>query len=131
MEIEEKAKIKSVLKQILMYSSKSNFSIKNLGYLPRWIILSFDVFAIFISGLVTYYLFKGIGLQYYKSHGEGYKIVLFFVTNIFFFLFKMGKSRILLEALELCLSINPNNLKRNGVSEINALETEIALASEP
>jgi FlaA1/EpsC-like NDP-sugar epimerase len=85
LEIEEKAKIKSVLKQILGYSSKSSFSIKNLGYLPRWIILSIDVFVIFMSGLLTYYLFKGIGLQYYKSHHEGYKIALFFVTNIFFF----------------------------------------------
>ena len=85
MEIEGKPKIKSVLKQILMYSSKSNFSIKNLGYLPRWIILCIDIFAIFISGALTYYLFKGIGLQYYKSHNEGYKIALFFVTNIFFF----------------------------------------------
>lgn len=85
MEIEEKAKIQSVLKQILRYSSKSNFSIKNLGYLPRWIILSIDVLAIFMSGLLTYYLFKGIGLQYYKSHNEGCKIALFFVTNIFFF----------------------------------------------
>ncbi|WP_395059685.1 SDR family NAD(P)-dependent oxidoreductase [Flavobacterium sp.] len=85
MEIEEKEKIKSVLKQILRYSSKSSFSIKNLGYLPRWIILSIDVFTILISGVLTYYLFKGIGLQYYKSHHEGYKILLFFVTNIFFF----------------------------------------------
>ncbi|MFM9987033.1 polysaccharide biosynthesis protein [Flavobacterium sp.] len=68
-----------------MYSSRSSFSIKNLGYLPRWVILSIDVITIFISGFLTYYLFKGIGLQYYKSHNEGYKIALFFITNIFFF----------------------------------------------
>ncbi len=68
-----------------MYSSKSNFSIKNLGYLPRWVILCIDVVAIFISGALTYFLFKGIGLNYYKAHNEGYKIALFFITNVFFF----------------------------------------------
>lgn len=85
MEIEEKAQIRSVLKQIFMYSSKSGFSIKNLGYLPRWVILCIDIIAIFLSASLTYYLFKGIGLQYYNAHNEGYKIALFFITNISFF----------------------------------------------
>ena len=85
MEIEEKAKMKSVLKQILTYSSKSRFSIRSLGYLPRWVILFIDLFVIFMSGFLTYFLFKGIGLQYFKSHNEVYKILLFFATNLFFF----------------------------------------------
>jgi FlaA1/EpsC-like NDP-sugar epimerase len=85
LEIEEKAKIQSVLKQIFTYSSKAGFSIKNLGYLPRWLILCIDVVAIFVAASLTYYLFKGIGLQYYSAHNEGYKIALFFTTNILFF----------------------------------------------
>ena len=77
--------MKSVLKQILTYSSKSRFSIRSLGYLPRWVILFIDLFVIFMSGFLTYFLFKGIGLQYFKSHNEVYKILLFFTTNLFFF----------------------------------------------
>ena len=85
MEIEEKQKIQSVLKQILTYSSKTRFSITNLGYLPRWLILFIDVIAIFFAGSLTFYLFKGLGLQYYPAHNEGYKITAFFIINIFFF----------------------------------------------
>ncbi|WP_310556219.1 nucleoside-diphosphate sugar epimerase/dehydratase [Flavobacterium sp.] len=66
-------------------SSRSEFSLKNLGYLPRWVILLIDVFAIFSSGIVTFFLFRGLGLQYYKATDEGWKILLYFVTNIFFF----------------------------------------------
>lgn len=85
MEIEKKAKIRSVLKQITTYSSISNFSLKNLGYLPRWMILLIDIFAIAFSGFITYYLFKGIGLQYFSANDEGWKILLYFVVNIFLF----------------------------------------------
>ncbi|ENA1763682.1 polysaccharide biosynthesis protein [Flavobacterium psychrophilum] len=85
MEIEKKKIIQSALQQIYRYSSKSNFTIRNLGYLPRWIILFIDIGVISMAGFLTFYLFKGIGLQYFASHNEGCKFVLFFVTNIFFF----------------------------------------------
>lgn len=85
MEIEEKAKIKSVLKQIMMFSTKSGVSIKNLGYLPRWVILLIDIAVISVSGAITFYLFKGIGLQYFDNYNEGLKVVLYFGWNIFFF----------------------------------------------
>ncbi|MFC4817374.1 MULTISPECIES: polysaccharide biosynthesis protein [unclassified Flavobacterium] len=61
------------------------FNLKNLGYLPRWVILLLDVFAIAFSGAVTYYLFKGIGLEYFSSRHNGLKIVLYFGFNVFFF----------------------------------------------
>ncbi len=85
MEIEEKARIRSVLKQILTYSSQSNFSLKNLGYLPRWVILALDCFVLLFSGALTYYLFLNIGMQYFSKTHEVYKLLLFFGTNIFFF----------------------------------------------
>ncbi|GAW88107.1 polysaccharide biosynthesis protein [Flavobacterium psychrophilum] len=53
--------------------------------MPRWIILFIDIGVISMAGFLTFYLFKGIGLQYFASHNEGCKFVLFFVTNIFFF----------------------------------------------
>lgn len=84
MEIEEKKEIKSFVRQILT-TNRSEFSLKNLGYLPRWVILLIDLFAIFVSGIVTFFLFKGLGLEYYKSTGEGWKIGFYFGINIFFF----------------------------------------------
>lgn len=84
MDIEEKATIKSVVKQLLMLD-RNWFNLKNLGYLPRWVILLLDVFAIAFSGAVTYYLFKGIGLEYFSSRHNGLKIVLYFGFNVFFF----------------------------------------------
>jgi FlaA1/EpsC-like NDP-sugar epimerase len=83
--VDKKDKIKSVLKQINTFNIRSGISIKNLGYLPRWIILLIDVFAVGFSFLLTYFLFKGIGLQYFKVQEEGYKIFIYFVINIFFF----------------------------------------------
>ena len=85
MDIEEKATIKSVLKQILMLNLRSGFSLKNLGYLPRWVILLIDIFAIAFSGTITYYLFKGIGLQYFDTSNIGFKIALYLGLNILFF----------------------------------------------
>jgi FlaA1/EpsC-like NDP-sugar epimerase len=85
LEIEEKAGIKSVIKQIITLNKKSGLSIKNLGYLPRWTILLLDILVISTSGLITFYLFKGIGLQYYSATDEGWKVALYFVTSVFFF----------------------------------------------
>ncbi len=85
MDIEERATIKPILGQILGFNARSGMSLKNLGYLPRWVILLIDIFALTFSGVVTFYLFKGIGLEYFNSSHEGFKIVLYFVVNIFFF----------------------------------------------
>ncbi|WP_394799688.1 polysaccharide biosynthesis protein [Flavobacterium amniphilum] len=84
MNIEEKATLKSVVKQLLMLN-RNGFNLKNLGYLPRWVILLLDVFAIAFSGAVTFYLFKGIGLEYFSSKHNGLKVILYFGFNIFFF----------------------------------------------
>lgn len=85
MEIEENAEIKSVFKQILSFNRKSGISLKNLGYLPRWVILLIDIFAIGVSSAVTYYLFKGIGLDYYKNNYHVYKVIYYFAVNVLFF----------------------------------------------
>ncbi|TGD57147.1 polysaccharide biosynthesis protein [Flavobacterium humi] len=84
MEIEERAKIKSILHQIVMFNTKAGLSLKNLGYLPRWVILLFDILAVGFSGTLTFYLLKGIGLSYFIPF-YGFKIGLYFGVNIFFF----------------------------------------------
>nr|WP_169630272.1 nucleoside-diphosphate sugar epimerase/dehydratase [Flavobacterium humi] len=67
-----------------MFNTKAGLSLKNLGYLPRWVILLFDILAVGFSGTLTFYLLKGIGLSYFIPF-YGFKIGLYFGVNIFFF----------------------------------------------
>jgi len=83
--IEERDEIKSVFRQLLSFNRKTGFSLRNLGYLPRWVILVIDIIAIAVSCALTFYLFKGIGLDYFKKSDHFYKIGVYFFVNIFFF----------------------------------------------
>lgn len=85
MDINNKSNIISIFKQVLNTNHRSNFNIINLGYLPRWVILIIDLFAVGISCGLAYYLFKGIGLDYFKGELHTQKIILYFFINIFFF----------------------------------------------
>lgn len=85
METEEQEDIKSVMKQFGKSNSKNSFSLKNLGYLPRWVIILIDLIVIFISGSVSLILFKGLGLDYFHVTDEGYYIIAYFAINLFFF----------------------------------------------
>ena len=85
LDIEEKATIKSVLKQVFMLNLRSGFNLKNLGYLPRWVVLLLDIFTVTFSGTITFYLFKGIGLEYFNPENSGLIISLYLGINILFF----------------------------------------------
>jgi len=67
----------------------SNFfkktNLKNLGYIPRWIILLIDVSLVLVAGIITHYLLDGIGLPYYNRNNLGYVTGLFLTVQIFFF----------------------------------------------
>jgi FlaA1/EpsC-like NDP-sugar epimerase len=62
-----------------------SFNIKNLGYLPRWIILMFDVVLILASGIITYFLFDGLKLNYISQQHLVFGMMFYIVVNIFFF----------------------------------------------
>lgn len=85
MEIKDKSNYKSVVRQILHSTSGSNFNIKNLGYLPRWVILVLDIAAIAISCGVTYFVFQRLSLDFFKGENYPLKLFLYFFVNIFFF----------------------------------------------
>lgn len=65
------------------------FNLKNLSYLPRWIILVLDVSIVLISSVTTIILFRGLKLNYisdaYFSHGLFFYIL---VNLLFFWIFK-------------------------------------------
>lgn len=64
---------------------KERFSFNNLGFLPRWLVLLIDLGIVLFSMGITFFLLRGIKLEYiptnYYFHGLG----LYFVINIFFF----------------------------------------------
>lgn len=61
------------------------FHFKNLRYLPRGLILLLDVCIVCFSVIVTYFLFKGMNMDYISKEYLGFGIVFRLGLNIFFF----------------------------------------------
>ena len=61
------------------------FNIRNLGYLPRWIIVLIDISVLMVTFFSTYLIFKGTGLNYIITDHSLVFTSLFFTVNIFFF----------------------------------------------
>ncbi|MGH7885495.1 MAG: polysaccharide biosynthesis protein, partial [Thermodesulfobacteriota bacterium] len=85
MEIEERGNIKSILKQIAKSHFSGNFSLKNLGYLPRWVILLIDSTIILTSVFVAYFLLIGLSLRYVNGDREMLFLSLYFGINLLSF----------------------------------------------
>ncbi len=66
-------------------SSNFSFNIRNLGYLPRWLVLSLDVTIVFVSSIITYFLLQGIKLDYIPNIFMVYGLALYLSINVFFF----------------------------------------------
>lgn len=62
-----------------------SFNIKNLGYLPRWIILTIDVVMVIASGLLTYFLLQGLKLNYIPKQHIAFGMTFYVLVNVFFF----------------------------------------------
>lgn len=58
---------------------RSLTNVRTLGYLPRWLILFIDLGVVFLSFLVTYFLFNEMGLEYVLHS----KIIYFFPSYVF------------------------------------------------
>lgn len=62
-----------------------DFALKNLGYLPRWIILFIDMSIVLFSVILTYMLFKGLKLDFIPKNKLAIAIIGLVVTNAFLF----------------------------------------------
>jgi FlaA1/EpsC-like NDP-sugar epimerase len=60
-------------------------SIRNLSYLPRWIIIMIDFSVLIIAFFFTLLIFRGTGLEYINTTHDVLFICSFFGINIFFF----------------------------------------------
>lgn len=80
----EKNELKSGIAQVVS-GLNFGFSLKNLGYLPRWVVLLLDIFTVFAAGLLTYSLLMGMKLTYVPTDYLLYGTLLYLAVNIFFF----------------------------------------------
>ena len=69
-----------------IFSSENlRFNIRNLSYLPRWIIILFDASMLILSFFSTFMLFRGTGLDFIVTTNYFTYIGVLFTINIFFF----------------------------------------------
>ena len=67
------------------FNTLSKDKIKNIGYLPRWIILFIDIFIVSISAVIGSYILDGIGLNFFPDKNSYWTILLYLITHLFFF----------------------------------------------
>lgn len=69
------------------FFSRENFrfNIRNLSYLPRWIIVLFDISVLVFAFLGTYIILKGTGLDYIITDKSITFLCLLLGVNVFFF----------------------------------------------
>jgi len=61
------------------------FQIKNLGYLPRWLVLLIDLSIVFFSGIITFFMLDGMNLVFVQKSHLPIAIAYYCVVNLFFF----------------------------------------------
>lgn len=71
--------------KILIQRLRQFGDLKNLGYLPRWIILSIDTCIVAVSAIFVYVMVHSMGLQAFEWSSLFYVVPGYFLINIFFF----------------------------------------------
>lgn len=84
MKEKEKNNLKSGIAQALR-GTRFHFNLKNLGYLPRWVVLLLDIATVFGAGILTYSLLFGMKLKYIPNSYILHGALLYLGINIFFF----------------------------------------------
>ncbi len=60
-------------------------TLRNLGYLPRWIVLFIDIFVLCLSLFLTYFILGRFNQEYFLVDYTTLGFTLYFLINIFFF----------------------------------------------
>ena len=99
----------STFKHFFFSRENLKFNIQNLGYLPRWLIVIFDLAILLLAFMFTLVIFRGTGLDYIITTHTIIFSVCLFTTNIFFFWLFRTYSGIIrhssyIDAVKLCFS---------------------------
>lgn len=64
-----------------------SFNIKNLGYLPRWVVLMLDLSFVMFAGLITYIFLNQVDDKFFyvRSENFAFAIPFYAIINVFFF----------------------------------------------
>lgn len=90
--MDSKLNIKPTLNQVFNGAS-AELNIKNLNYLPQWIIFSIDMGMVFFSGIFGYKLLKVIGIDFVLNmHFKGTVLLYLTITIFFFWIFRIYSS---------------------------------------
>ena len=60
-------------------------NLRNLGYLPRWIVLMIDIAIVLISLLLVYAMFWSMGLHSFNVQFTNYVVPSYLLVSVFFF----------------------------------------------
>ena len=82
--MDSKLNIKPTLNQAFI-GALTDLNIKNLNYLPQWIILSIDMGMVFFSGILGYKLLKIIGIGFVLNLKSSGIVLIYLTVTIFFF----------------------------------------------
>jgi FlaA1/EpsC-like NDP-sugar epimerase len=82
--MDSKLNIKPALNQVFK-GALTDLNIKNLNYLPQWIILSIDMGMVFFSGILGYILLKVLGIGFVLNTDFNGIVLLYLTVTIFFF----------------------------------------------
>ncbi len=122
---EEKSSIFSDIgKPIDRFKALAN--IRNMNYLPRWVILFIDMTIVMIAGYATMKMIDGMGLQFILMPFVTIVALSFFVLNLFFFWLFRTYSGIIrhssyVDSIKIFLSIFSANLVMVSINFINIL----------
>ncbi|MFK7747152.1 MAG: polysaccharide biosynthesis protein [Kordia sp.] len=91
MKVSNSRDIKEAIKQVFK-SSKKRIDFKNIGYLPRWLILCFDMFICCVAVIVTSVIVNNINITDLSLSSESFFGIspnsgLILITNLLFFIF--------------------------------------------
>jgi FlaA1/EpsC-like NDP-sugar epimerase len=91
MKVPNSKRIKEALRQVLK-SSKKRIDFKNIGYLPRWLILCFDMFICCVAVILTSVIIKNININDLNASSQSFFEIsptsgLILITNLLFFIF--------------------------------------------
>lgn len=59
---------------------------RNIGYLPRWIIFSIDVFIVLVASIITHVIISSLSVTFYNKLNMPLRYLLLIGVNAFFFL---------------------------------------------
>ena len=77
----------NIVRELLSYFNnlRLRLNLKNLGYLPRWVVLLLDLSFVVLSGIVTFILLSGIKFHYIRMENMLIAIPIYVLVNVFFF----------------------------------------------